>query len=477
MTKDTKAFCRAMVTLVGPIVVQNLVTAAVSSADVVMLGRVGQTAVAAVSLAAYVQFVLMLFSTGVSSGLVMLAAQYWGKGDLRSIETLADIGYLISSITGAVFALLAAICPSALMHIFTNETPMVETGSQYLRIVSVSYLVMSFSVVLQAVLRSVERVKLVSAVTTMALLLNIVLNAIFIFGLCGMPRMEVRGAALATSIARVIELAVCAAAAKRIKGISLRPHLLRLLRGLSSVGINQGTHGNAIGNNANYAESKERVLLKDFIHYSLPAIGNESVWGAAFAAYSVILGHLGEDIVAAASVINVAKNLAAVACFGMAYGGAVLMGKTMGSGDMERARADANRLWRGTLIAAAIGALIVLVARPVIMRMARLSPQALQDLSIMIWINAASLVGAAVNTVLICGIFRAGGDAKFGFVMDFIIMWAVSVPLGLLSAFVLHLPPVMVYLVLFLDEFEKMPIVIRHYRSGKWLKNITRDFG
>lgn len=465
MTRDTKVFCRSLFTLVGPIVVQNLVMAAVSSADVVMLGRVGQTAVAAVSLASYVQFVLMLFSTGVSSGLVMLAAQYWGKGDLRSIETLADIGYLISSITGALFALLAAVCPSALMHIFTNEEPMVASGAQYLRIVSVSYFAMSFSVVLQAVLRSMERVKLVSAVTTMALLLNIMLNAIFIFGLCGMPRMEVRGAALATSIARMIELAVCAAAAKRIKGISLRPHLVRLLHGLSSAGSGCQT-----------AESQERVLLKDFVHYSLPAIGNESVWGAAFATYSVILGHLGEDIVAASSVINVAKNLAAVACFGMAYGGAVLMGKTMGSGDMERARADASRLWRGTLLAAVIGAAIVLAARPVIMRMARLTPAALQDLSIMIWINAASLVGSAVNTVLICGIFRAGGDAKFGFVMDCIVMWAVSVPLGLLSAFVFHLPPVMVYLVLFLDEAEKMPIVIHHYRSGKWLNNITRDF-
>lgn len=443
-----------MLTLVGPIVVQNLVTAAVSSADVVMLGRVGQTAVAAVSLASYVQFVLMLFSTGVSSGLVMLAAQYWGKGDLHSIETLADIAYFISCTVGLLFAVLATMCPQRLMLIFTNEVPLIDTGAQYLRIVGVSYFIVSFSGVLQSVLRSIEHVKLVSAVTTMALLLNIVLNAIFIFGLCGVPRMGVRGAALATTIARVVELIVCAAAATRIKGLNLRPHFLRLLR--------DGGQG--------------RILFKDFCHYSMPAIGNEAVWGAAFATYSVILGHMGEDIVAAASVINVAKNLASVACFGMAYGGAILMGKELGSGEMERARADATRLWRSTFIAALIGALVIIACRPLVMRMAKLSPDALLDLSTMIWINAASLVGAAVNTVLICGIFRAGGDAKFGFVMDCIIMWCVSVPLGTLAAFVLHLPPIAVYLVLYLDEFEKMPIVIHHYRSGKWIRNITRDF-
>lgn len=454
MKKDTRAFCRSLVTLVAPIVVQNLVSAAVSSADVIMIGRVGQTAVAAVSLAAYVQFVLMLFSTGVSSGLVMLAAQYWGKGDLRAIETLADIGYLLSGLVGAVFAVLGTACPSLLMRIFTNEARLIEVGSQYLRIVGLSYFVMSLSSVIQAILRSVERVKLVSMVTTMALTLNIVLNALFIFGLCGLPRMGVRGAALATTIARVIELLVCAIASKRLKGISLRPHPVRFLKD----------------------KKQGRVLFKDFIHYSMPAIGNESIWGAAFASYSVILGHMGEDIVAAASVINVAKNLAAVACFGMAYGGAVLMGKTLGSGDMKRAKEDASRLWRGTLLTALVGALLIIVCRPLVMRMARLSPAALADLSVMIWINAASLVGAAVNTVLICGIFRAGGDAKFGFVMDFVIMWLVSVPLGVVAAFVLHLSPLAVYIILYLDEFEKMPVVIRHYRSGKWMQNITRDF-
>lgn len=454
INRDTKTFIRSMVTLVGPIVVQNLVTAAVSSADVIMLGRVGQTAVAAVSLATYVQFVLMLFSTGVSSGLVMLVAQYWGKGDLRAIETLADIAYLISSTVSLLFAALAIFSPRHLMLIFTNEERLIETGAQYLRIVGISYFIASFSGVLQSVLRSIEHVKLVSSVTSMALILNIILNAILIFGLCGAPKMGVRGAALATTIARVIELIVSAAAASRIKGLSFRPHPLRFLRD----------------------KGQGRVLFKDFFHYSMPAIGNEAVWGAAFATYSVILGHMGEDIVAAASVINVAKNLASVACLGLAYGGAILMGKELGSGNMERARKDASRLWRSTLITAVLGAVILIACRPLVMRMARLSPIALADLSIMIWINAASLIGSAVNTVLICGIFRAGGDAKFGFIMDCFIMWCISVPLGILAAFVLHLPPIIVYLVLYLDEGEKMPIVIHHYRSGKWIRNITRDF-
>ena len=448
-TSERSVFYRSLFKIVAPIALQNLITAAVGAADVIMLGYVGQTAIAASSLAGKVQFVLLLIFTGISSGLIMLTAQYWGKKDTESIETLAGIAFKVSAFAGFCFFFAAFVFPRALMRIFTNETPLIETGAQYLKYVSFSYFFMSLSQVYEAVFKSIERVKTVTAITFMALGLNIVLNASFIFGLGPFPQLGITGVAIATSTARFIEVAVCLGISFRVKEIIIRPEILF---------------------------RRNIVLLKDFFHFSLPALGNEFVWGAGFAMYSVILGHKGEDIVAANSVVSVVRDLASVLCFGMAYGGAILLGKEMGSGNLDRAKRYASHLWRSTVLAGLFGSVLILAFKPVLPHIAELTEEAVRDVNWLVYINSASIFGAAVNTVLICGIFRAGGDAKFGFILDAVSMWIVSVPLGLLAAFVFNLHPVLVYLVLYLDEFEKMPVVIHHYRSGKWLKNITRDF-
>ncbi len=221
---------------------------------------------------------------------------------------------------------------------------------------------------------------------------------------------------------------------------------------------------------------RNKVLLADFFKYSMPALGNEIIWGAAFAMYAVILGHLGTDIVAANSVVNVIRNLATVLCFGMAYGGAILLGKEMGAGNLEKAKRNAQRLIKSTITAGIIAALVMICLKPLLFKMAELSPTATDFLTPLLYINCFSVIGAAINTVIICGVFRAGGDAKFGFITDTVIMWAVSVPLGFLCAFVLKLPPLAVYFILYLDEWEKMALVIHHYKSGRWIKNITRNF-
>lgn len=446
---DSKNFYRSLFKIVAPIALQNLITAAVNSADVVMLSYVGQTSLAASSLAGQVQFVLMLFFVGMSSGLIMLTSQYWGKNDIKSIETLAGIAFKFSCTAGFVFFLAALIFPRGIMRIFTNKQPMIEEGAKYLRLVSPSYFFLSISQVYQAVLKSIEKVKTVTAITFVALGLNILLNAMFIFGLGSIPAMGIRGVALATSIARFLEMCSCIIISLFLKQMHLRFSILF---------------------------QKNKILFRDFVKFSLPALGNEIVWGAAFAMYSVILGHLGEEIVATNSVVSVIRNLASVLCFGMAYGGAILLGKEMGSGNLSGAKTDASHLWKSTIFAGLIGGLTIVFSYPIMIHIGHLSENSIRMLKWILLINGFSIFGASVNTVFICGIFRAGGDAKFGFYVDSIIMWAVSVPLGLICAFVLHLSPVIVYLILFLDEFEKMPLVIHHYRSGKWLMNITRDF-
>ncbi len=448
MTQEAKTFYKDLRNVVQPMAIQNLISSAVNSADVIMLGYIGQTAIAASSLAGNVAFILFMVSTGLSSGLVMLGAQYWGKKDTESIKTLLGIGLRICCTVEIIVALIAAFYPRILMLIFTKDEGLIIEGCKYLRAASFSYVCLSFSQMFQAGFKSIERVKIVTITSTTSLFLNIGLNAVFIFGLLGVPKMGITGVGIATSIARFIEMVICFIYASRQKDVHF---------------------------SVSCVFRRNKLLTRDFIRYSMPAVGNELVWGAAFAMYSVIMGHLGEDIVAANSVVNTVRQLGSVLCFGMAYGGAIVVGKYMGAGDMEVAERNASRLARVTIISGVLGAVLLLCCYPILPYIADLNETAAHYRNVLLFINSYSLIGASINTVLICGIFRAGGDAKFGFVADCINMWAVSVPLGLLAAFVLKLPPLWVYFILFLDEFEKMPFVIRHYYKKGWLRNITRD--
>ena len=448
MNTEAKAFYKDLAHVVTPMAIQNLISAAVNSADVIMLGFVGQTAIAASALAGNVPFILFMISTGLSSGLVMLGAQYWGKKDIESIKTLLGIGLRICCTVEFIVAMVALFYPRILMLIFTNEEPLIAEGCRYLRAASFSYIFLSFSQMYQAGFKSIERVKIVTIASTTSLILNISLNAVFIFGLFGVPRLGIFGVGIATSIARFVEMIVCFVYAATQKDVQFS--LSCMLR-------------------------RNKILTKDFFKYSLPAVGNELVWGAAFSMYSVILGHLGEDIVAANSVVNTVRQLGSVLCFGMAYGGAIVLGKYMGSGDLPLAERNASRLAKVTILSGVLGAVLTICLYPVLPFIAKLNDTAAHYRNVLLFINSYSIIGASINTVLICGIFRAGGDSKFGFIADSISMWCVSVPIGLIVAFVLKLPPLWVYFFLYLDEFEKMPFVFLHYKKKGWLRNITRD--
>lgn len=448
INSEAKTFYKSLTHVVGPMALQNLISAAVSTVDIFMLGKVGQTAIAASSLAGNIAFILFMISTGLSSGLIMLSAQYWGKKDIDSIRTLLGIGLRICCSIEIFVALVAAIYPRILMLIFTNDENLIAEGCKYLRVVSISYACLSFSQMFEAGFKSIERVSIVTISSTTALILNVLLNAVFIYGWFGVPKMGIVGVGIATSIARFVQMIICFVYAHMQKDVKFS--VACIFR-------------------------KNKLLTKDFFKYSLPAVGNELVWGAAFSTYSIILGHLGEDIVAANSIVSTIKQLGSVLCFGMAYGGAIVLGKTIGAGDMDLAKRNASRLARSTILSGVLGAVLIVCLYPVLPYMADLTPTAAYYRNILIFINAYSLIGASVNTVLICGIFRAGGDSRFGFICDTISMWAVSVPLGLLAAFVFKLPPLWVYFILYLDEFEKMPFIIRHYKKRGWLKNITRD--
>lgn len=440
---------RQIIRLTVPIVLQNLLSAAVNSADVVMLNFVGQSSISAVSLASNYANVLFNVFYGLGTGATMLCAQYYGRKNLRAIHVVEGIALRFSLLISSLFALCALFFPEAMMGVFTKEDELIKLGASYLRILSVAYMCWGVIEIYLSILRSVGRVAVSTALNTFAFSLNILLNAVFIFGLFGAPKLDVAGVAIATSLSRVLELLLCFAVSAKSKDVKLK---------FSTI------------------FQRNKPLFQDFIRMSLPALANDVIWGLAFSMYSVIISRfLGSDMVAANSLVTVVRNLGTVLCFGVAAGGGILLGQVIGQGRLEEARDYARRVIYLTVAAGFIGGGIVLLSIPIVMNFAQLTKTGMGYLRIMLLINSYYVMGAAVNTTLIAGVFRSGGDSRFGFICDTIDMWMYAVPLGFFAAAVLKLPPLWVYFLLCTDEFVKWPFVIHHYRSGKWLKNITRD--
>ncbi len=332
ITSARPGFYRQLFVLVLPIVLQNLITSAVSMADVVMLGRTTQTYLSASSLAGQVQFLLNVVYFGLNSAITIMASQYWGKGDAKTIAKIFGIGLYICVPISAFAAVFALVSPRTLIGIWTNVPELIDAGSVYLRFVALSYFFAGFSQPYLAVMKSCERVKLSTVISFITLGLNVILNAVLIFGLFGMPAMGIAGAALATSISRGCELAICA-------GDFLHQKIMP--RSIANMLRIPG------------------ILLKDFCRYSLPAFINDMMWGLAFNMNSIIMGHLGSDIVAANSVVTVARELVTTVGFGISSASSIMLGKEIGENLTATARSDASSVMRTAFIASLLQGIIL----------------------------------------------------------------------------------------------------------------------
>ncbi len=317
-------FYRQMFRLTIPIIIQNLLSAAVNSADVIMLNYVGQSAISAVSLAANYSNVLFMVYYGLGTGASLLCAQYYGKNNMQAIHAIEGIALRFSLVISGIIALIAFTMPQRMMLIFTSDQELITIGASYLRIMGITYLCWGVTEIYLAILRSVGRVTISMALNVLAFVLNIFLNAVFIFGLFGVPRLGAVGVAIATATSRCIELLGCIIVSILSKNVKLR---------------------------LSYMFIRSKVLLGDFIKLSLPALGNDVSWSVAFSMYSVILGHLGSDAVAANSLVTVVRNIGSVFCFAIASAGTILLGKVMGSGDLEKSKVYASRMLKMTVIA------------------------------------------------------------------------------------------------------------------------------
>lgn len=448
MSAKEETFRRKMFSLVLPMAFQNLMSALVSASDSLMLGFLSQDALSAISLANQVVFVLNLFIGSFTMGESVLAAQYWGKKDTASVEKVLAIIMRFSVAVTLVFFFGALLVPGLLMRIFTTDQNLIKLGIPYLRIVSWSYLFSGISQVYLCIMKNSGRTLRSTVYGSTAVVLNVILNAILIYGLIGFPAMGIAGAALATTIARGVELMLVVIE-------NIRPGVVKLRMPMLF--------------------QKGGILQKDAIRYTSPLMANMLVWGCGATMTSVIMGHLGTDATAANALAAIVKNILLCVCSGIGTGGSILVGNELGSGNLERAKAYGGKLCRAALFSGAIAGVILLCAIPLVLLVAggSLSAASQGYLKGMLCICAYYLIGKSINSTVVGGIFCAGGDTKFGFFCDTITMWAIIVPLGLLAAFVLKLPVLVVYFLLNLDEFVKLPAVYRHYKKYKWLKDLT----
>ncbi|HIZ40544.1 MAG TPA: MATE family efflux transporter [Candidatus Anaerobutyricum stercoris] len=448
MNSENKTLVKKLLVLVLPMALQNLMASLVSASDALMLGFLNQSSLSAVSLAGQVQFVLSLFLGAFTIGESVLAAQYWGKGEKHRLEEILGIVLRFSILVSFLFTMAALCAPDLLMRIFTNDEELIRLGASYLRITSFSYFFMGISQIYLCIMKNTGRALLSTLYSSSSVILNIIINAILIFGLLGFPKLGIAGAAIATSISRGVELALILFENVRQKEIRIRmKHILR----------------------------PPSWLQKDYIHYTWPSLANQVIWGCGFTMTSVIMGHLGTDAVAANSIAQIAKNLAACLCLGIGTGAGIIIGNELGQGNLAQAKKTGNKLCIISLITGASSCVILFACIPVIQGFAgTLSPQAQDYLRFMLFVCSYYLIGKSFSATVIGGIFSAGGDTRFGLICDTINMWAIIVPVGCIAAFVLHLPVPAVYFLLNLDEFTKMPLEIWYYRKYRWVKNITK---
>ena len=443
--KRDPVFIRKLISLVMPIAFQQFMLALVSASDALMLGVISQDSLSAVSLAGQVTFIHSLLLEAMTIGLSLIAAQYWGKGDIPAVERIFAFVTKVTTVISLIFTLSVLLLPGMLMRIFTNAPVLIRGGSLYLRVIAVSYLLTGISQMYLCILKNSGRAAKSSMISATSVVINIFINAVLIYGLFGMPRMEIAGAALATVTARIIEVMWCVLETRGKDRVKLRRKYLR----------------------------RDLVLRKDFWKYTTPVICNEIVWGTGFSMYSVIMGHLGSDAVAANSIANIVKNLAGCFCLGLGNGGGIMVGNELGAGKLEKAREYGRRLCHLSVSSGIVSGLIFLVFSPLILKFANLSAVSESYLKGMLLICAYYMIGRSVTGVTINGIFCAGGDSKFGLYCDCISMWCIIVPVGLIAAFVLKLPVLAVYFIISLDEFVKIPAVYLNYKKYRWVKDLT----
>lgn len=440
-------FASDLLRIALPIALQNLVSSAVNMLDTVMVGRLGEAPLAAVGLGNQVFFLLVLFVFGITSGSGVFTAQYWGAKDVAGIRRTVGLSMSLAVACAALFSLAGIAFPAGVIGLYSRDPEVIRLGADYLRVAAIGYLPTAASFSLSLSMRSVEKVRLPLAGTVVSLGLNAFLNWVLIFGKFSFPAMGVVGAAWATVISRVVELAILwsVSYARRYPTAGTVRELF----------------------------AWERLWVSRFMTITLPVIANEVTWSLGITTYNAVFARAGTPHIAAYNVANTVSQLAMVLFLGTANAAAVMIGKKIGEGRKDTAEAWAKRF---AFIAPAVGLAVGLSLIPVRLALPwlfKLDSATLYQVSAMLLVLAIAFPFKVFNLHIIVGICRSGGDTKFGFWYDLGGIWGIGVPLAVLGAFVFHLPAWGIFLMTMTEELAKSGFGLWRLLSRKWIHSVA----
>ena len=444
-----RAFYSKVLKIAIPIALQGLITTGVNMMDTIMVGKVGQTAFSAVSLANQFINIFHIFCMGIGMGASVLVARYYGMNDKSALKKTVTIMLRLCIALALVFSVATATLPRLIMQIYTNEVGIIDYGVHYLKFSVASYIFLGLSVTCTIVLRNISEVRIPLYTSIAAFFINVGANYVFIFGKLGVPKMGVAGAAIGTLIARVFEFSViCGFLFIKDKKIGYRVYEI-----LRPVG----------------------ALWKEYIRISIPVLISDGILALGNNSVAMVIGRLGEDFVAANAVTTVTQQLSSVFTQGFSQSGAIITGYTLGEGDREKAQRQGYAfLGLGIFFGLVAASIIMLISKPMIgaYTLTENAKSIARELMLSISII---IVFQAANSIMTKGVLRGGGDTKMLMLTDNVFLWVAALPLGILAGLILHLPAFWIYFALKFDQVIKAIWCLIRLNSGKWIKKIRSE--
>lgn len=447
--EQPKGFYKSMLTVAVPIALQNLINYSLALADTMMLGAVGQNEIAGASVVNSSFFVVMLMVFGFQSGASVLISQYFGKKDTQTISRVIGLSFMTAFTIVTVFSAIAMIYPRALVSIFTNDQVAIDLGVRYMRIVAIAYPINIFTQVYVGAHRSMGNAKLGLGIYSSAMIVNTFLNWVLIFGKLGAPKLGMEGAAIATVIARVVELIITILYCKYNKRFKF---------------------------DIKAALRPGKELTRDFVRYATPVVMNETMWGLGTSLLPAIYGRMGTDILAAVTVSRNIENIAGVFAFGFAGATAVIIGTQLGAGKHTREEIyhTGKTMLAISVISGSIAGVGLICASMFITPIFALPASTKLITSSIIMFYALRAIPSQFNTTCIVGVLRGGGDTRRAMLVDIFPLWIVNLPITALLGLYFKFPIGIVLLPCLLEDITKVTLGLTRFRSRAWINNITR---
>jgi putative MATE family efflux protein len=449
-TEENAGLTRVLLRVALPIALQGLIASSLNLVDNLIVGRLGETALASVGLSVQIFFVHWMVLFGFSSGAATFMAQFWGKRDLANIRK--TVGVAVTCCFAAslfLFFLPVMLVPERILGIFTNIPAVIEAGSGFVRINAISFLTVSFTVPFTAALRATQQTSIPLKISIVVFGLNTLLNYMFVYGNFGVPALGVRGSALATAISRATELCLILFAVfgrRNMIAGAVRDFMLW-----------------------------NRALFRKITGNAWPTTLNETLWGLGSSMYNAAYGRIGITAFAAVQAGGTIQNLFMLACFSLGEATLIIVGEKLGRGDLEGAKVTARKIMKICVLVGLVAGALLFAASRAIVLLFDLTPAGAEYVRLILMIYSLFLVIKIFNSTIITGVLRCGGDTKFAMFAEVGAVWCIGVPLAFIGALWLRLPVYLVVLLVHVEEFVKMFLMTYRFLSNKWVRNLVHD--